>query len=147
MVALRKPTVSDVPAMQALMAPHILREDLLPRSALSIVQGLRDYTLVEGDGQLVGLASVRLVDLHLAEIGAVVCLDPSQLQVLLEALLAEARSMGVDRAFILAPDPQPYVALGFEVTELANLPEKRDRQCLRCPRLPRCRQVALVKHL
>ena len=147
MVALRKPTVSDVPAMQALMAPHILREELLPRSTLSIVQGLRDYTVAEGEGRLVGLASVRLVDVHLAEIGAVVCQDPSQLNELLGAVLEEARAMGVDRAFILASDPEPYLELGFQRTELSDLPEKRDRQCLRCPRLPRCRQVALVKHL
>ena len=147
MLALRKPTVADVPAMQTLMAPHILTEELLPRTRLSIVKGLRDYTLVESDEGLVGLASVSLVDVHLAEIGAVVCAKPELLEELITAVLTEARSMGVDRAFILAADPTPYEALGFERAEMAALPEKRDRQCLRCPRLPRCRQVALVKVL
>ncbi|MCP4804245.1 MAG: hypothetical protein GY884_02770 [Proteobacteria bacterium] len=147
MLALRKPTVADVPAMQSLMAPHVLNEELLPRTRLSIVKGLRDYTLVEDDEGLVGLASVSLVDVHLAEIGAVVCREPELLDELMTAVLEEAKSMGVDRAFILAADPAPYESLGFVRAEMSALPEKRDRQCLRCPRLPRCRQVALVRHL
>lgn len=147
MLALRKPTVADVPTMQTLMAPHIRTEALLPRTTLSIVKGLRDYTLVESEGQVVGLASVSLVDVHLAEIGAVVCDKPDLLEELITAVLAEARSMGVDRAFILASDPAPYEALGFVRADMSALPEKRDRQCLRCPRLPRCRQVPLVRYL
>ena len=147
MLALRKPTVTDVDAMQALMEPHILSESLLPRTRLSIVKGLRDYTLAEAEGKLIGLASVSLVDVHLAEIGAVVCEHPELLDELLGAVLQEARSMGVERVFILAADPRPYEAVGFCRTDIETLPEKRDRQCLRCPRLPRCRQVALVKVL
>ena len=71
--------------------------------------------------------------------------QPEHMAELLDAVLEEARSMGVDRAFILAPDPEPYAAHGFQRTELSALPEKRDRQCLRCPRMPRCRQVPLVR--
>jgi amino-acid N-acetyltransferase len=147
MLALRKPTVEDVDRMQALMAPHVLSEALLPRTRLDLVRGLRDFVLAEEDGELIGLASVSLVDVHLAEVGAVVCERPERLNELMDAVLDEARTMGVDRAFVLAPDPAPYRALGFEPTELSALPEKRDRQCLRCPRLPRCRQVPLVRSL
>ncbi len=147
MLAIRKPTVEDVDRMQALMAPHVLSEALLPRTRLDLVRGLRDFVVAEEDGELVGLASVSLVDIYLAEVGAVVCERPERLHELMDAVLEEARSLGVDRAFVLAPDPEPYRALGFEITELSDLPEKRDRQCLRCPRLPRCRQVPLVRSL
>lgn len=147
MVALRKPTLSDLPSMEALMAPHVASEALLPRTRLELVRHLRDFTVAEEDGHLVGLASVSLVDLHLAEVGAVVCEQPQHMAELLEAVLSEARQMGVDRAFILAPDPSRYAAFGFEPTQLSALPEKRDRQCLRCPRMARCKQVPLVRSL
>ncbi|HJN75493.1 MAG TPA: hypothetical protein QGF58_16305 [Myxococcota bacterium] len=147
MLELRKPKVTDVAAMQALMAPHVLAESLLPRTRLSIVKGLRDYTLAEDGGDLVGLASVSLVDVHLAEIGAVVCENPELLEELLGAVLDEARAMGVERVFILARDPAPYEAVGFARTDIETLPEKRDRQCLRCLRQPRCRQVALLRQV
>ena len=54
----------------------------------------------------------------------------------LTRILSEVQAMGVKRAFILAPDAAPYEALGFERATMEQLPEKRDRQCLRCSRLP-----------
>lgn len=147
MLAIRKPNVDDVPKMESLMAPLIESEALLPRTRLNIVRALRDYVVAEVDGDLVGLASVSLVDVHLAEVGAVVCLQPEYLDELMSAVLDEAKAMGVQQAFVLAPDAAPYETMGFKLSSLEDLPEKRDRQCLRCPRLPRCRQVPLVKAL
>ncbi len=147
MLALRKPQVSDVPSMHALMQPHMRTEALLPRTPRAIVERLRDYTVAERDGLLVGLASLSVVEVHLAELGAVVCRQPELMATLVGRVLDEAREIGVERVFVLAADPDPYLALGFECTEISDLPEKRDRQCLRCPRLPRCRQVALVRTL
>jgi amino-acid N-acetyltransferase len=147
MLELRKPTVADVPNMHAMMRPHVLAEALLPRTRQGIAQGLRDYVVAEEDGQIVGLASVRLVDLHLAEVGAVVCDQPEIRTALLTRILSEVQALGVQRAFILAPEADPYEELGFTRATMEQLPEKRDRQCLRCSRLPRCRQIPLVKEL
>jgi len=147
MLNLRKPTVQDVSQMAHLMAPHILKEALLPRSERNIVEHLRDYTIAEADGEVVGLVSISLVELHLAELGAIVCDSPEHLGGLVEAALTEARSLGVNRVFLMAPEAAPYEALGFTRSSLADYPEKRDRQCLSCPRLPRCRQILLQKDL
>jgi amino-acid N-acetyltransferase len=148
MLALRKPRLSDVPAMHSLMEPLIRSEALLPRTPRAIVEHLRDYTLaVDEDDQVVGLASLSLVEVHLAELGAVVCQQPELMATLVSRVLEEAREIGVQRVFVLAPETDAYEALGFHSAEIADLPEKRDRQCLRCPRLPRCRQVALVQDL
>jgi amino-acid N-acetyltransferase len=143
MLALRKPNVNDVDAMHQMMVPHVISENLLPRSPRQIVENLRDYVIAEEDGRLVGLASLSLVECHLAELGAVVCEKPALLERLVKVALAEAQVVGVHRVFVLAPEAAPYEALGFSKVAIQSLPEKRDRQCLRCPRLPRCRQVAL----
>lgn len=147
MLVLRKPTVRDVPRMIELMAPGVRNEALLPRSARAVVERLRDYVVVEARGELVGLASVSLLSEDLAEVGAVVWQDADQLSLLLDAALDEARALGVSRAFVMAPDAAPFEALGFSRQPIASLPEKRDHHCLRCARLPRCRQLALVKEL
>ena len=144
MLELRKPTVSDVEMMHQLMAPHVRTEVLLPRSQRHIVENLRDYVIAEDDGRLVGLASLSLVECHLAELGAVVCENPELLSRLVTVALEEARAVGIQRVFVLASEPEPYLELGFSQVEIQTLPEKRDRQCLRCSRLPRCRQVPLV---
>ena len=144
MLELRKPTVNDVSTMHKLMAPHVLSEVLLPRSQRHIVENLRDYVVAEDNGRLVGLASLSLVECHLAELGAVVCEQPELLSRLVTVALEEARSVGIEQVFVLASDPTSYLELGFDQVEIQALPEKRDRQCLRCSRLPRCRQVPLV---
>lgn len=147
-LTLRRPTVADVPAMVALMRPHVLAERLLPRSARQVAERLRDYVVAErrdGDGgrTLVGVASIAPVDTHLAEVGALAAADPETEQALVVHLLDDARSMGVGDVFVLTDAPHLFEELGFMRTDISTIPEKRDRQCLRCARLPRCRQVAL----
>jgi len=147
MFAVRKASVADVGAMHQLMVPHVRSEVLLPRSPRQIVESLRDYVVAEEDGEIVGLAALSLVECHLAELGAVVCERPDLMERLVQVALDEARSVGVDRVFVLAQDAVPYERLGFQKVEIQALPEKRDRQCLRCSRLPRCRQIPLVREL
>jgi len=147
MLAVRKPSVSDVGAMHQLMVPHVMNEVLLPRTPRQIVERLRDYVIAEEDGEIIGLAALSLVECHLAELGAVVCERPDLLERLVQVALDEARLVGVERVFVLAQDAVPYERLGFEKVAIQALPEKRDRQCLRCSRLPRCRQIPLVRKL
>ena len=147
MLRLIKPTVAHVSAIHALVAPHVRSERLLPRSPRQIAERLRDYTLAVEHGEVIGVASLSLVDTYLAEVGVLVA-DRSDVEGdLLIAILDEAQAMGVDRAFILTDDPTPFEERGFVRTSLHALPEKRDRQCLRCSRAPRCRQQALTIQL
>ena len=143
MLALRKPNVADVPAMMSLMAPRILAEQLLPRSPRQVVERLREYVLATRHGEVVGLASVTLVDFDLAEVGALAAHDDDALGLLLDAVLAEVRALGVARAFVLTHEPQVFEARGFSRTSLDSLPQKRDHQCAHCSRVPWCRQIAL----
>lgn len=144
---LRKPTVADVPAMVALMRPHILSERLLPRSPRQVAERLRDYVVAEEGGALIGVASISLVDTHLAEVGALAAEDGGVAEALTLHLLDEARQMGVADAFVLTDEASLFERMGFRPVSIASIPEKRDRQCLRCARLPRCRQVALTVSL
>jgi amino-acid N-acetyltransferase len=144
---LRKPTVQDVPEILRLIEPDLKAGRLLPRSGRQVVEHLRDYTLALRDGNVVGVASITLVDVDLAEVGVLTSSQDEISALLLDTVLLEAAAMGVGRAFVLTDDPSPFEALGFRRTTLAALPEKRDRQCLRCSRLPFCRQVALERNL
>ena len=125
MLLLRKPTVRDVPRMIELMAPGVRNEALLPRSARAVVERTKiDPALID---DLLAVTGLHRGSLYKA--------------------LDEARALGVSRAFVMAPDAAPYEALDFTRQPIVSLPEKRDHQCLRCARLPRCRQLALVKEL
>ncbi len=143
--------MADIPAMVAMLRPHAAAERLLPRTARQVAERLRDYVLAERIGphgaELAGVASLSLVDLHLAEVGALAATAPEVEAALVSWLLDDAATVGVSDAFVLTADPDLFESLGFSRAELAAIPEKRDRQCLRCSRLPRCRQVALTRPL
>ena len=147
MVALLRPTVSDIPAMMALMAPHIRAERLLPRTPRQVVERLREYWVARRDGQIVGVGSLSLVDVDLAEVGVIAGESDGVERTLLDHLLADARALGVPRAFVLTDKPDLFEGCGFRPTSLDALPQKRDRQCLHCSRLATCQQVALELHL
>ena len=66
MLDLKKPTISDVADMVRLMAPHIHAERLLPRSPRQVVERLREYWVARAGDELVGVASLALVDFGLA---------------------------------------------------------------------------------
>ena len=85
----------------------------------------------------------RIVEPHLAEVGAWAGVDESITGRLLDHILTEARDVGVQRAFVLTDDATPFEARGFERCTLSGIPEKRDRHCVHCPRVHRCAQVAL----
>lgn len=143
MVALRRPTVTDVPAMISLMAPHIRAERLLPRTPRQVVERLRDYLVAVRGDEVIGVGSLSLVDFDLAEVGVVAGESIDLERRLLIQLVDEARALGVPRAFVLTNDPSLFEDCGFRPTTLDALPQKRDRQCLHCPRLATCQQVAL----
>ena len=71
-IRLAKPTVAHVAAIHARIAPHVASARVLPRSPRQIVERLRDYTLALRDGEVVGVASVALIDTDLAEVGVLV---------------------------------------------------------------------------
>ena len=51
---------------------------------------------------------------------------------------AEMKRRGFDAAVVWGRS-----AGGFERCALQAIPQKRDRQCVHCPRLVRCQQIAL----
>lgn len=142
MTQLRAPTVSDLPRMLELMAPHVAAGRLLPRSPRELLERLRDYTVIEEQGALVGVGSVALIDMDLAEIGVLVAMRPELEIILVEHLLGLVSSMGIGRAFLMTDSGALVEAEGFRRVPLDALPAKRDRQCLRCSLAPRCRQEA-----
>ena len=143
MVQFRKPKVDDIPGIWSRLAPLMAAERILPRSEQSLCERLRDYTVAEEGHAVVGVASIRLIDPDLAEVGALVADSDNIKAQLLEKVLDEALNLGAGKAFVLTANTIAYETAGFERCSLQSIPQKRDRQCIHCPRLQRCQQIAL----
>ena len=147
---LRPARLADVGAMEVLMAPFVATGDLLPRSNYDLCRHIKEYVLAEAaDGSIVGTASLKVYSTKLAEIAGLAVREDQQGRgvgkKLVEALLVDARAMGLDEVFGLTRKPLFFLRLGFTVVQKEErFPLKVWADCTRCPRQDACDEVAVA---
>jgi N-acetylglutamate synthase-like GNAT family acetyltransferase len=147
--SLRQATLADVAAMEQLMAPFVLTGDLLPRSNYDLCRHIKEYVVaVAPDGAIVGTGSLKVYSTTLAEIAGLAVRDDQQGRgvgkALVEALLVDARALGLHEVFGLTRKPLFFLRLGFRVVEKEQFPLKVWADCTRCPRQHACDEVAVA---
>jgi len=148
----RAAVLADVARMEKLMAPFVATGDLLPRSNYDLCRHIKEYVVAEdADGAIVGTASLKIYSTTLAEIAALAVRDDQQGKgvgrALVEAVLDDARAVGLRQVFGLTRKPMFFLRLGFQVTEKEQFPLKVWADCARCPRQDACDEVAVARTL
>ncbi len=139
---LRPATLADVAAMEMLMAPFVATGDLLPRSNYDLCRHIKEYVVaLAPDGTIVGTGSLKVYSTELAEIAGLAVRD------VIEALLIDARALGLNEVFGLTRKPLFFMRLGFRVAEKEQFPLKVWADCARCPRQHACDEVAVALKL
>ena len=146
---LRPATLADVAEMEKLMAPFVATGDLLPRSNYDVCRHIKEYVVaVARDGAIVGTGSLKVYSTTLAEIAGLAVRDDQQGRgvgkALVEALLVDARALGLHEVFGLTRKPLFFLRLGFRVAEKEQFPLKVWADCARCPRQHACDEVAVA---
>lgn len=144
----RKARLPDAPRIHELVAAYVAEEILLPRSLAEISENIRDFTVVEHRGQVLGCAALHFYGPDLAEVRSI-AVDAAQQRRgagrrLVETLLAEARAHQVERVCLFTKIPDYFARLGFAPVAHETLPQKIYKDCLKCPRFNRCDEVAMV---
>ncbi|MGH7645203.1 MAG: N-acetyltransferase [Gemmatimonadales bacterium] len=148
LLAVRPARLSDVPQLEALMAPFVETGDLLPRSSYDLCRHIKEYVVAEaGDGAVVACGSLKVYSLDLAEVAGLAVREDHQGtglgRALVEALVAEARALGLRVVLALTRQPVFFFRLGFEPAERESFPLKVWADCQRCPRRDSCDEVAV----
>jgi amino-acid N-acetyltransferase len=147
-VLLRKATVKDVPTMARMINAFAGQGQMLPKSQHQLFQDVRDFAVAVSGDRIVGCAALHVVWEDLAEVRSLAVAQDWQGQglgrMIVEALLAEARSLGLPRVFALTYQQGFFERLGFHVVPRESLPHKIWGDCLNCPKFPNCDEVALV---
>lgn len=149
-IRLRPAILADVAAMETLMAPFVATGDLLPRSNYDLCRHIKEYVVAETpDGSIVGCGSLKVYSTGLAEIAGLAVRDDQQGRgvgkALVEALVLDARALGLNEVFGLTRKPLFFLRLGFTVVEKEErFPLKVWADCTRCPRQDACDEVAVA---
>jgi amino-acid N-acetyltransferase len=122
---------------------------LLPRSRAELCENVRDFVVTEYDGTIIGCGALHLYGMHLAEIRSIAVLPGSKGlgagRKLVKALLKEAARHQVSCVCLFTRIPAFFARLGFAIARREELPDKIYKDCMHCPRLHACDEIAMSR--
>ncbi len=147
----RKARISDTEYMAPLINQYAEKGLMLHRTISFLYQKIRDYTVIEKSGEIIGVGGLHIFWKDLAEICSL-AIKPENLNNglgfrLVETLLEESRDLEIDRVFVLTYQPLFFEKCGFKRIEKESLPQKVWTECINCPKFPNCDEIALLKKI
>ena len=136
---LRKANVQDVPDLTELINRD---QTILPRSQHYVFDNLRDFIVAEEDGQIVGCASLHVLWENIAEIRAMTVAQQKMgnglYRELVEHLLEDGKTVGVQQIVALTQNPELLVDFGFSLVGRNDVPQIVWKECINCVHFPDC---------
>ncbi|WP_031516012.1 N-acetyltransferase [Desulfofalx alkaliphila] len=147
----RKAKISDVESIHRLVSLYAAENLMLARSRSSLYEGIREITVAEHRGKVVGCGSLHIIWEDLAEIRAL-AVAPDYVKRgigrrLVNLFLQEARELELKRVFALTYQPEFFRRCGFQPIAKEDLPQKVWKECVNCPLFPNCNENAVIIEL
>lgn len=138
----------DIEEVHRLITHYAERGLMLARSRSMLYEGVREITVAEERGRLLGAGMLHVIWEDLAEIRSL-AVQPDLIKCgigrkLVEAFLAEARELKIPRVFALTYQAGFFVRCGFRLVPKENLSQKVWKECINCPKFPNCDEEAVV---
>ena len=120
-VIVRHARTTDVPAIRALVDRYAGEQILLDKPTVALYEDVQEFWVAEGEGELVGCGALHVLWDDLAEVRTL-AVDPSVRgsgvgSRLLAQLLDTARSLGIQRVFVLTFEVDFFARHGFREIE------------------------------
>lgn len=121
---------------------------MLPRTLNELYEHMRDFSVYEENGGLIGVCALHISWDGLAEIRSLAVKQDRRKSgigaKLVRHCLAEAASLGVAKVFVLTYQEGFFRKLGFAPVDKKELPHKIWTDCLNCVKFPNCDESALL---
>jgi amino-acid N-acetyltransferase len=145
---IRKAKLTDVKPIQSLVNLYADSGQMLPRTLNELYENMRDFSVFEEQGELVGVCALHISWDGLAEIRSLaVRQDRKNSGIgtkLVRHCLAEASELQVARVFVLTYQDGFFRKLGFADVDKKELPHKIWTDCLNCVKFPDCDESSLI---
>lgn len=148
----RKAKMTDIESIHSLITYYADKGLMLARSRSMLYEGLREFTvIVDDDNNVIGAGALHIIWEDLAEVRALAISDNYRGKGvgkgLVEALIAEAKELGIPKVFALTYQSGFFQKLGFGIVTKEQLPHKVWKECIDCPKFPNCDETAMLKEL
>ena len=145
---IRPAKISDVPFIEELIQSYAKEMLLLPRTRLSIIESLPVFRVAEEDGQLLGCGALHVLWDDLAEMRSLAVVREARGKgvgtALVQHFLKMAEELGIRRVFALTYEQRFFARNQFLVVDKNTLPQKVWKDCINCPKLTSCDEVAML---
>ena len=150
-MTIRTARISDAEEICGLINYYADRGRMLHRSLESTYDTLREFLVAVDGGALLGCVSVDVIWADLAEIKSLAVHQSARGKgigsQLCQAARVDARRIGVRRLFALTYEQAFFERQGFSVVDRQKLPEKVWRECIACPKVDACDEIAMILEL
>ena len=150
-IVVRNACVDDVPPILELVNSLAQEQVMLPRSPISVYEGIRDFVVAEVDGVFAGCGALKVVWADLAEVRSLAVAKNQQKggigRALVERIVRDAEELGVPTLFAFTYVPGFFEKLGFKIVPNESLPHKVFSDCMHCPKFMACDEIAMIRQL
>lgn len=147
----RAAAIGDVPTIHHLLEIYAQQGNLLPRTMSELYRHLRDFFVIEIDGQVVACGALEIFTDQLGEVRSLVVDDAYKNRglgrLLVNRIADEACTLGLKRLMALTYVPAFFHKLGFQTVPKETLPEKVWSVCVKCYKFNACDETAVLKRL
>ncbi|MDD4048757.1 MAG: N-acetyltransferase [Clostridia bacterium] len=144
---IRKAKLSDTEEILEVVNKYAKDGLMLPRSRSMVYECIREFTVIERDGQIIGVGSLHIMWVDLAEIRSLAVKEDYLLQgagkKLVQYLMQEARKLGIGKLFTLTYKTEFFEKLNFSKVPKEKMPQKVWKECINCPKFPDCDEVCM----
>jgi len=148
MVIFRKAKMSDVERIHQLINEYAAKGLMLGRSRNMLYENLREFTIIEQDGEFLGTGALHIIWENLAEVRALALPEKATGRglgkLLVAKLVEEAKSLEIETVFALTYQTEFFEKCGFNTVKKEDMPQKVWKECINCPKFPHCDEVAMV---
>jgi len=150
-MTVRGATARDADRILTLVNELAVLQVMLQRSPASVIENLRDFVIAEVDGLFAGCGALAITWTDLAEVRSLAVHPDYQKhgigRALVDALIAEARRLGISRLYAFTYVPGFFEKMQFEIAEHEQLPHKVFNDCMHCPKFLACDEIAMTRTL
>ena len=141
--------MTDVIRMQSLINLHAGSGVMLPKSLNQLYENLRDFVVLEKDGEVLACGALHFFWEDLAEIRSL-AVDPDHSKngygaKIVNNLIEQAREYKIKRVFALTLVDKFFAKLDFTEVPHSELPQKVYKDCINCVKLGCCDEIAMVR--
>ncbi len=148
-IKVERAKMTDVPEIYNLINYYAEEGLMLAKSYSFIYENLRQYMVIRDEGKVVAVGGLRLFWLDLAEICSLAVnkdyLGRGLGRAIVGALEEEAKALGLPQVFALTYKEGFFERCGYHMVALSGLPQKIWKDCVHCPRIDNCGEVAMMK--